>query len=106
MTTPEVKIVQLPGHFIQVQLGGLKQIVDHHRENDARVRFDASDVERMDGAAVQFLLAVNQLQAGADSVGPLIQNANDVLAKAIDDLGVSEFLTLACPDEYSRVETV
>lgn len=92
MSVTNVKLVQLPSHFAQVQLGGLKDVVDHHIANDEQVQFDAEEVDRIDGAAVQFLLAVSRLQKKDAIATPLLINMNDVLKNAFDDMGVLELI--------------
>lgn len=93
MSTVTAQTVQLPAHFTQPQLSGLKDVVNHHRENGHVVRFDAQEVERMDGAAVQFMLAVCKLQSDAENQ-PLVVNPNEVVLKALDDMGVHEHVSL------------
>ena len=92
--------VELPIHFTQPQLGGLKDIVNHHRENGHVVQFDARDVERVDGAAVQFMVAVSKLQSEANNQ-PLLFNPNDVVLKALDDMGVHEHVSIDAGDTES-----
>ena len=91
MSSETVEMVALPSLFAQVQLSGLKDIVDHHRANGHEVQFDASALERIDGAAVQFLVAVSQLQDTVQDK-PLILNSNEVLQAALDDMGVAELV--------------
>ena len=93
MSKPEMKLIKLPVRFVQVQLSGLKEIVEHHRENGAIVQFDSDEVERVDGAAVQFLLGVSQLQSQNVSTDPLIKNINEVLNNAFVDMGVIDLIS-------------
>lgn len=86
-------MVELPSHFTQPQLVGLKDVVNHHRENGHVVRFDAREVERIDGAAVQFIVAVSKLQSETQNQ-PLVVNPNDVVLKALDDMGVHEQISV------------
>ncbi|MFK7891303.1 MAG: STAS domain-containing protein [Granulosicoccus sp.] len=89
MSEGQLEVVTLPGQFLQVQLGALKDIVDHLREDGSLVQFDAAGVERIDGAAVQFLLAVSKAQKN-DEKQILVTNANKVLGDAVADMGLSE----------------
>lgn len=84
--------IELPGQFAQVQLAGLKELVDHRRDGGAVIQFDAHALERIDGAAVQFLLSVSNMQSGNDS-SPLVINANEVLLSALADMGVADKIT-------------
>ena len=93
MSNVSSQTVELPSHFTQPQLGGLKDIVNHHRDNGHVVRFDAQEVERVDGAAVQFMVAVSKLQSEANNQ-PLLFNPNDVVLKALDDMGVHEHVSI------------
>jgi len=92
MSGGEVQVVQLPSHFSQVQLSGLKTIVDHHVDDGHQVQFDAIDLERIDGAAVQFLLALSALPSAVPKSGVLVVNANETLTAALDDMGVAELI--------------
>jgi len=92
MSADSVQVVELPSQFAQVQLSGLKDIVDHHRADGNSVQFNAAEVERMDGAAVQFLLAVSQLQS-ASSISPLVLNSNEIVQVAFADMGVIDMIT-------------
>lgn len=92
MSGGDVQVVDLPSHFSQVQLAGLKDVVDHHVENGHPVQFNAGDLDRIDGSAVQFLLAVSIRQSTAEESGPVVINANEVLAKALNDMGVSDLI--------------
>ncbi|MFK7995648.1 MAG: hypothetical protein AB8B87_16040 [Granulosicoccus sp.] len=92
MSGVEPQIVELPSHFSQVQLTGLKAIVDHHIVDGHSVQFDAKELERIDGAAVQFLLAISMLKLVADSPGAVVINSNEVLTKALIDMGVSDLI--------------
>lgn len=95
MSTEQLQIIELPSHFIQVQLGGLKAIVDNHRQDNCRVQFDATEVERIDGAAVQFLISISQLQAQADKqdvVVVVVVNANEIITNALNDMGVANLI--------------
>ena len=96
-----MKLIKLPNRFIQVQLNGLKEIVEHHRENSEIVQFDASEVERVDGAAVQFLLAVSQLQSQNADANSLIININDVLHNALSTMGVIDMISTDSEDPSS-----
>ena len=96
-----MKLIKLPSRFIQVQLNGLKEIVEHHRENGEIVQFDASEVERVDGAAVQFLLAVSQLQSQNADANSLIININDVLHNALSTMGVIDMISTDSKDPSS-----
>ena len=100
MSTAVTQMVELPSHFTQPQLGGLKDIVNHHRDNGHLVRFDAREVERVDGAAVQFMVAVSKLQSEADSQ-PLVVNPNEVVLKALDDMGVQEYVSMEAAEMQS-----
>ena len=93
MSTLEMKLIKLPGRFVQVQLSGLKEVVEHHRENGEIVQFDSKEVERVDGAAVQFLLGVSQLQSQNANANPLISNINEVLHNAFVDMGVIDLIS-------------
>ena len=93
MNTLEMKLIKLPGRFVQVQLSGLKEVVEHHRENGEIVQFDSSEVEQVDGAAVQFLLAVSQLQSQNANASPLINSINEVLHNALVDMGVIDLIS-------------
>lgn len=101
--TAAPNVIPLPNHFVQLQLGGLKEIVDHHLgdENSGGVQFDASELERMDGAAAQFLYAVSRLQgdAGPD---PLVVNANEIVFNALTDMGLIDRLKIAAPLEQAK----
>lgn len=88
MSTVELQLVDLPGHFVQVQLTGLKDIVDHHHANGHRVQFNAANVDRIDGAAIQFLVAVCALQSDTKEDIPAVINTNEILCNAVEDLGV------------------
>lgn len=92
MSNGSLQLIQLPDRFIQVQLGALKQIVNHHREDGVVVQFDAQELDRIDGAAVQFLLAVARLQ-GTNTQEALVINANDVMYEALSDMGVEDLIT-------------
>jgi len=92
MSEINVKQVKLPSYFVQLQLSALKQTVHEHMENGDRVQFESAEVERVDGAAVQFLLAVHQLQSANDSSEPLMLDHNDVLVKACCDMGVGDLI--------------
>ncbi len=93
MSAVTVQTVQLPGHFTQPQLSGLKDVVNHHRENGHVVRFDAQEVERIDGVAVQFIVAVSKLQSKIEDQ-PLVVNPNEVVLKALDDMGVHQHVSM------------
>jgi len=93
MSAANAQTVELPSHFTQPQLGGLKDIVNHHRENGHTVRFDAKEVERIDGAAVQFMVAVSALQGVSDNQ-PMLVDLNEVVLKAFDDMGVHEHISI------------
>jgi ABC-type transporter Mla MlaB component len=97
MSKPDEGAIDLPGHFSQVQLAGLKELVDHHKEGGSVIQFDASALERIDGAAVQFLLSVSKTQAGGDAAA-LVINANEVLISALSDMGVSDRITTSPPE--------
>lgn len=97
MSEAHLKIIPLPSQFVQVQLGALKDIVNHVREDSGRVQFDAEAVERIDGAGVQFLLAVSRLQ-GDEGTMPLVINANNVLQSALQEMGVNELINLAAAE--------
>lgn len=92
MSTDNIKLVQLPSIFSQVQLSGLKEVVDHHLENGHRVEFDSADVDRIDGAAVQFLVAISKFQSSVDNPSQLMKNTNDVVINALDDMGVKDLI--------------
>ncbi|MFK7856187.1 MAG: STAS domain-containing protein, partial [Granulosicoccus sp.] len=78
MSDSKVGAIELPGQFAQVQLTALKELVNHQQEGGAVVQFDACALERIDGAAVQFLLSVSKTQT-ANAETPLIINANEIL---------------------------
>ena len=105
MSESNVKIIKLPGHFAQVQLSGLKDLVEHHRDAGEVMQFDADEVERVDGAAVQFLLAVSQLQAQNTADLPIIINMNEVLNNAFDDMGVVDLIKTDLVQSSSPAET-
>ncbi len=90
MSAEPHQVIELPSQFVQVQLNGLKSIVDNHRQDNQLVKFDASEVERVDGAAVQFLLAVSQLQLQMQ--GAMVVNANEVMLNAFNDMGVVDLI--------------
>ena len=61
------------------------------------VRFNASGVERTDGAAVQLLIAVQRLGETSSSVTdstPLLIGCSDILLKAIIDLGADSLIDI------------
>jgi len=93
MSAANAETVELPSHFTQPQLAGLKDIVNHHRENGNMVRFDAKEVERIDGAAVQFMVAVSAVQSDSDNQ-PMLVDLNEVVLKAFDDMGVHEYISI------------
>ena len=88
MSESQTSAIELPSQFAQVQLSALKELVDHQHEGGATVQFDGSALERIDGAAVQFLLSVSKAQASEQA--PLVINANEVLLSALDDMGMVE----------------
>ncbi|MFK8079974.1 MAG: STAS domain-containing protein [Granulosicoccus sp.] len=98
MSGAEVKIVELPGHFSQVQLAGLKTIVDHHVVDGHAIQFDATEMDRIDGAAVQFLLSVSAMQKAADNHGVMVVNSNQVLKNALNDMGVADLIKIDSVD--------
>lgn len=93
MSGVTAQMVQLPSHFTQPQLSGLKDLVNHHRANGHVVRFDAKEVERIDGVAVQFMVAVSKLQSNIEDL-PLLLNPNEVVLKALDDMGVHQQVSM------------
>lgn len=98
MSDSNSNIIPLPGQFVQVQLGALKDIVNHLKDDNNVVQFDAQAVERVDGAGVQFLLAVSRLQ-GDDTGMALVINANDVLQTALRDMGVDELISITVAED-------
>lgn len=92
MSCEGTQVIELPSHFSQVQLAGLKDVIDHHCENGHPIRFDASALDRIDGAAVQFLLAVSNMQSAANNSDALVINTNEVLNKALKDMGMSDLI--------------
>lgn len=90
-------VIELPGQFAQVQLAALKEIVDHRLEGGAAIQFDASALERIDGAAVQFLLSVSKTQTATDAA-PLVVNANEVLLNALTDMDVVDRISTVSAD--------
>lgn len=102
-TVPAPNVIPLPNHFVQLQLGALKEIVDHHLgdDNSGGVQFDASELVRMDGAAAQFLCAVSRMQAG-EGPEPLVINANEIVFNALTDMGLIDRLTIAAPLEQAE----
>ncbi|MFK7862343.1 MAG: STAS domain-containing protein [Granulosicoccus sp.] len=101
MSSGVVQVVELPSHFSQVQLAGLKAIVDHHVVDGEIVQFDAQNLERIDGAAVQFLLALSLKQAAADEPVTVVVNSNEVLTNALDDMGMSDLIKTEVKDSTS-----
>lgn len=99
MSDSNPKIIPLPGQFVQVQLGALKDIVNHLKDDSNEVQFDAQAVERVDGAGVQFLLAVARLQ-GDQAAIPLVINANEVLQTALQDMGVNELINVTVAEDH------
>ncbi|MBX2881350.1 MAG: hypothetical protein KTR32_15510 [Granulosicoccus sp.] len=93
MSDSESKSIRLPEQFVQLQLGALKEIVDHHRADASCVQFDAEEVETVDGAAIQFLHAVAKLQADKKQ-DALVINACEVIANAISDMGLTDQISL------------
>lgn len=87
-----MQVVDLPSHFSQVQLAGLKTLVDHHVEDGHPVQFNAGELERIDGAAVQFLLAISKLQSKSDEGTAIVVNTNEVLINALNDMGVMDLI--------------
>ena len=97
MSDKAIKLIPLPGQFVQVQLGALKEIVNHQYEDGGVVQFDAHELERMDGSAAQFLLAVTKAQ---ESDGPaLVINANEILTNALTDMGLNDLISIEAPVE-------
>ena len=92
MSAEQLQTIELPAHFVQVQLNGLKTLVGNHQQDNHRVQFDASEVERIDGAAVQFLVVLSQLQSQAGEQGALVVNANETMTNAFNDMGVVELI--------------
>ena len=103
MSAMGLKVIDLPAHFAQVQLAGLKDTVEHHRENGCGVQFNAAEVERVDGAAIQFLVAVEKLQQQDSEKQLTLVNTNEVLHKAMVDMDAHERVN---HDSTSCSETV
>lgn len=95
MSAENICTVMLPAMFTQMQLSGLKEIVNHHQDNGDIVQLDASDVERIDGAAVQFLLAVGKLQEQHDHSRELVVNTGDVVSNALNDMGLGDSVSFS-----------
>lgn len=105
MTSQDVELIKLPAIFSQVQLSGLKEIVDHHHQNGHHVEFDTSEVDRIDGAAVQFLLAISKYQLMAENPTVVMKNANEVVLNAFDDMGVKDLVFPDGPTTSSELTT-
>lgn len=104
MSAQELEVITLPSHFSQAQLCGLKELVDHKLEDGHQLQFDAADIEKVDGAAVQFLLASAQVIENTGRAQPLVVNANQVLTNAFDDMGVLDLIKFHAQDETAKSE--
>ena len=84
------QIIELPSVFNHAEVGSVMQQVSAEIDAGKTVTFNASGVERTDGAAVQFLIAVQHLgetsSSGTDAT-PLLIGCSDILMNAINDLG-------------------
>lgn len=86
MSESKPQVLQLPGEFLQPALSELKAQVDEKFSDGSYVQLDASNVERIDSAALQFLVAF----AHCDFAHvPCIANMKEALVVALGDIGVS-----------------
>lgn len=82
-------LIVLPKDFIQPSLAQLHSEVCEHVNNKQSFELDGSLVERVDGAAIQFLLMCQK--AAADAMECKLITPSEVLATAIEFLaGESE----------------
>ena len=85
MSDSKPHLLSLPGEFVQPALSELKAQVDEKFASKCYVQLDASMVERIDSAALQFLVAF----ASCDLAHvPCIANMGEPLEIALGDIGV------------------
>ena len=85
MSDSNPHLLPLPGEFVQPALSELKAQIDEKFVGGFYVQLDASEVERIDSAALQFLVAF----ANCDLAHvPCIENMGEPLVVALADIGV------------------
>ena len=85
MSDSKPHLLSLPGEFMQPALSELKAQIDEKFASGCYVQLDASMVERIDSAALQFLVAF----ANCDFAHvPCIANMGEHLEIALGDIGV------------------
>lgn len=85
MSESSITILELPSEFVQPALSELKTQIDKNFAGQSYVQLDASNVERIDSAALQFLVAF----ASCDLANvPCVLNVGEPLVVALMDIGV------------------
>ena len=91
------QIIELPSVFNHAEVGSVMQQVSAEIDAGKTVTFNASGVERTDGAAVQLLIACQhhrETSSSSSGAEPLIIDCSNVLRNAIIDMGAIEFIDI------------
>lgn len=88
-----LQTIYLPTDFTQRNLGDLKLAIDACYESNEAVQLDASELECVDGSALQFLTAFSLSVKEHVSGTRLLVNENSVLIDAAKDFGLSQEMT-------------
>jgi ABC-type transporter Mla MlaB component len=87
MNEPQVLLVPLPADFSQPALAQLQLTVNEEIGREMIIQLDAKPVERIDGAALQFLIAF--AESGHASC-PAVLNESELIIAGFLDFGIDE----------------
>ena len=87
MSEPQILVVPLPADFSQPALAQLQLTINEEIGREMVVQLDAEPVERIDGAALQFLIAF--VESGHTS-SPAVLNESEPVITAFHDFGTDE----------------
>ena len=87
MNKPQVLLVPLPAEFSQPTLAQLQLTINEEIGREMVVQLDAKTVERIDGAALQFLIAFAECGHASH---PAVLNESDLVIAGFLDFGTDE----------------
>lgn len=87
MNEPQVLLVPLPADFSQPALAQMQLTINEEIGLKMVVQLDAEPVERIDGAAIQFLIAFAE---SGHAPSPVVLNESELVISAFLDYGTDE----------------
>ncbi len=84
-------VIPLPEEFVLSSLSELKAAIDGFIENKPTLSLDGSKVDRVDGAALQFLWQCHSFCA-AKELPFEFRNPSETICEALADLGMQKLL--------------